>query len=71
MEKLTPAPLLISLVYEQLRSMVAERAAPGKPNLYGPQMAPAVVGKILAGGARGWFPDKDEALMRSLASAIA
>ena len=49
MEKQTPAPLLMSLVYQQLRKMVADRAAPGKADLYNPQMAPAVLEKILEG----------------------
>ena len=70
MEKQTPAPLLISLVYQQLRKMVAERAAPGKADLYSPQMAPAVVEKILEGDARGWFQDKNEALIRALTGAF-
>ena len=70
MEKQTPAPLLITLVYQQLRKMVAERAAPGKADLYSPQMAPAVVEKILEGDARGWFQDKNEALIRALSGAF-
>ncbi len=70
MEKRTPAPLLITLVYQQLRKMVAERAAPGKSDLYSPQMAPAVVENILEGDARAWFPDKNEALVRALAGAF-
>ena len=69
MEKRTPAPLLITLVYQQLRKMLADSAAPGKSDLYGPQMAPAVMEKILGGNARGWFPDKDQALLRALSGA--
>ena len=53
MEKQTPAPLLITLVYLQLRKMVADRAAPGKADLYSPQMAPAVLEKILEGDGHG------------------
>jgi penicillin amidase len=70
MEKATAAPLLITLVYQQMRKMVAERAAPGKAQLYGPQMAPAVVEKILEGDGRAWFQDKDEALVHALAAAV-
>jgi len=70
MEKQTPAPLLITLVYLQLRKMVAERASPGKADLYSPQMAPAVVEKILEGDGRGWFQDKNEALIRALKDAF-
>jgi penicillin amidase len=70
MEKQTPAPLLITLVYQHLRQMVADRAAPGKSDLYGAQMAPAVLEKILQGDAQGWFQDKNEALIRALAAAF-
>ena len=69
MEKRTAAPLLIALVWDHLRQMVAERAAPGKADLYSPQMAPAVMEKILEDGGRGWFQDKDEALVRALDAA--
>ncbi len=70
MEKQTPAPLIAALVYQQLRKMIAERAAPGKAQLYSPMMAPAVVQKILEGDARDWFQNKNEALIRALAAAI-
>ncbi len=70
MEKQTPAPLLISLVYQQLRRMVADRAAPGKADLYSPQMAPAVVEEILEADGRGWFQYKNEALIRALSGAF-
>jgi penicillin amidase len=70
MEKRTPAPLVITLVYQELRKMLAERASPGKADLYSPQMAPAVVQKILEGDARAWFPDKNDALIRALTGAI-
>lgn len=70
MEKGTAAPMLITLVYQQLRKMVADRAAPGKSDYYMPQMAPAVVAKILEGDARDWFQDKNQALVRALTAAI-
>jgi len=70
MEKQTPAPLLITLIYDQLRKMVAERASPGKSDVYGPQMAPAMLEKILRGDASSWFPDKNAALIRALTDAF-
>ncbi len=69
MEKGTPAPLLMTLVYQHLHDMVANRASPGKADVYGPQMAPAVIEQILRAGARGWFANKDDALMQALAAA--
>jgi penicillin G amidase len=71
MEKGTAAPLVISLVNLQLRRMLADRASPGKSELYAPQMASAVLELILRGDARDWFSDKDDALMRALSAAIA
>ncbi len=66
MEKGTAAPMLISVVYQALRKRIADSAAPGKSDLYGAQMAPAVVEQILDRGARGWFQDRDALLMRAL-----
>jgi len=70
MEKQTPAPLLVTLVYDKLRAMLADRASPGKADIYGPQMAPAVAENILRSDARDWFSDKDDALLRALDAAF-
>ena len=70
MEKQTAAPLLITLVYQQLRQMVAERASPGKAQFYTALIAPAVVRDILGGDTRAWFEDEDDALIRALKSAV-
>jgi len=70
MEKGTAAPMLISVVYQALRKRIADSAAPGKSDLYGAQMAPAVVEQILDRGARGWFQDRDALLMRALSEGI-
>jgi penicillin G amidase len=70
MEKQTPAPMLISLVYLEVRKRIAESAAPGKSDFYGVQMAPAVIEKILRNDARGWFEDRDGLLIRALTDAI-
>lgn len=70
MEKSTAAPMLISVVYQALRKRIADSAAPGKSDLYGALMAPAVVEQILDRGARGWFQDRDALLMRALSEGI-
>jgi len=70
MDKGSAAPMLISVVYQALRKRIADSAAPGKSDLYGPQMAPAVVEQILDRGARGWFQDRDGLLMRALSEGI-
>ena len=70
MDKGSAAPMLISVVYQALRKRIADSAAPGKSDLYGPQMAPAVVEQILDRGARGWFRDRDGLLIRALSEGI-
>jgi penicillin amidase len=70
MEKQTAAPMLITLVYQQLRKKIADAAAPAKSQLYTPQMAPAVVQAILEGGGMGWFADQNDALIRAFDAAI-
>jgi len=70
MEKHTAAPMLISIVYQQLRKRMAESASPGKADLYNPQMAPAVLADILDKGAHGWFQDEDSLLLRALSNGI-
>ena len=69
MEKQTAAPLLITLVYQHLREMIAERASPGSKELYSPQMAAAITQKILETGGKNWFSDQDDALIRALDAA--
>jgi penicillin G amidase len=70
MEKRTAAPMLISVVYQQLRKKIADSAAPGRSEFYGAQMAPAVLEKILDQGGRGWFQDEDALLLRALREGI-
>ncbi len=70
MEKRTPAPMLISLVYQELKRRIAESASPGKAGYYSSLMAPAVVEKILRQNGQGWFADLDGLLLRALMQAI-
>jgi penicillin amidase len=71
MEKQTPAPLLITLVYRELRKMVVNAAWPGQDaDLYSMQMAPAVVEKILESKASGWFQEPNQALLSALAAGL-
>jgi penicillin amidase len=70
MEKGTPAPLLATLLYQQVRSKIADAAAPGKGQVYEYQMAPSVVASVLAMEGRGWFHDESAMLVRALADAF-
>ena len=70
MEKGTAAPMLITLVYQNLRSRIAASASNGKEPIYTYQMAPSVVQTILENGSKGWFANQDEILLASVTSAI-
>jgi len=70
MEKQTPAPLVITLAYGQLRTAAVHAAWPGAPDIYRPYMAPAAIQRILEAGGRGFFRDEDDALLAALAAGI-
>jgi penicillin amidase len=72
MEKQTPAPLLITLTYEQLKKAAVHAAWPAAADtdLYRPYMAPVAMQKILESGGHGIFGDPDEALLAALSAAI-
>jgi penicillin amidase len=70
MEKDLAAPFLISLLYQHVRTSVAESASPGKGQLYEYAMGPAVIGKLLRERPEGWFRDYDAMLLRALVDAV-
>ena len=70
MEQDQAAPFIIALVYQHVRSAIADNAAPGKGQLYEFNMGPAVVEKLLRERPDGWFSDYDNMLLRSLVDAV-
>lgn len=70
MEKGAAAPLLVSLIYQQLRRTVADRAAPGHGASYESTMAPVVVEKLLRERPKDWFADYSQLLLRALSDAV-
>ena len=70
MEKDQPAPFLITLAYQHVRTALAENAAPGKGTFYDFPMAPAVIEKMLRERTAGWFRDYDDMLLRALVDAV-
>jgi penicillin amidase len=70
MDKNEAAPFLITLVYQHVRSSIAESASPGKGQLYEYNMGPAVVEKLLRERPDGWFVDYDTMLLRALMDAV-
>ena len=70
MEKDQAAPMLASLVYEQIRKRVAERAATGSGEIYQNFMAPSVIERLLRERPPDWFPNYNVFLLRCLVGAI-
>jgi penicillin amidase len=70
MDKDSAAPLITSLVFEQLRKLVAERASVGSGDIYQSRTAPHVIEKLLRERPKDWFPNYDALLMRSLTGAL-
>ena len=69
MEKGQPAPFLVTLIYQHLRRAMADRASPGKGQLYEVLGAGPVLEKLLRERPDGWFSDYDQLLLRSLVDA--
>ena len=70
MEKGTAAPMVATLVFQELRKAMAERASPGSGKMYEFVMAPSVLEKLLRERPEDWFPDYDALLMKCLADAV-
>jgi penicillin amidase len=70
MEKGLAAPMVVSLLFTELRKAAAKRAAPGAEGEYAARMAPVVIERLMRERPADWFPDYDELLRNSLASAI-
>jgi penicillin G amidase len=71
MEKGSAAPLVVTLVFQQLRKSLAERAAPGSGQTYEFGMAPSVVEKLLMEHPQGWFPDYNAWVLKCFDDALA
>ena len=70
MEKGTAAPMVATLLFEQLRKSMADRAAPKSGDTYEFGMAPSVLEKLLRERPPGWFPSYNAWLMKCLADAV-
>ena len=70
MEKSLAAPFLIALIYQHVRTAVAENASPGNGAAYDLQIAPSLIEKLLRQRPPGWFQDYDQMLLRALADAL-
>jgi penicillin amidase len=70
MQRDQPAPFLVTLAYQHVRSSVAENAAPSSAAAYQLQMAHLVVERLLRERPAGWFRDYDEMLLRALTDAV-
>jgi penicillin amidase len=69
MEYSKSAPLVVTLAYQHLRRAVIESASKAA-SAYDSQMAPAILETLLRTRPPGWFPDYEDALLRSLSDAV-
>ena len=65
------APMVATLLYQHLRTAIANRASPGKGLAYRYIAAAAAVEKILRERPKDWFQDYDQLLVNALRDAIA
>jgi penicillin amidase len=70
MENGLAAPMVTSLVYQQLLKLTIERVAVGMADTYQSFMARSVVERLLRERPPGWFPDYDALLLRCLTGAL-
>jgi penicillin amidase len=70
MDKDQAAPMVATLIYQQLRTAVANRASNGKAALWESSMAAPVVERILRQRPAEWFRDYDQLILRSFTEAM-
>ena len=70
MEQGRPAPMLASLVYEQIRKRMVERVATGLGDAYQTFIAPSAAERLLTERPPDWFPDYNALLLRCLIGAL-
>ncbi len=69
MDKEAAAPLVVAMLYQELRKTIASRASK-KGAEYSTQMAPAVLERILRERPAGWVKDWDETVLKALAAGV-
>jgi len=69
MEKGTAAPMVIALLYDDLRTAVSQKASAG--DWQTSYLAPEVIERLLRERPPGWFADYDAQLVHSLTAAVA
>lgn len=70
MEKGSAAPMVMTLTFEKLRSLIAERAAPEAGKSYAEPISSSVVEALLRSKPAGWFPDYKLLLIQALTQAL-
>jgi penicillin amidase len=70
MRKDAAAPLIATLVYDEVRKAILQRAVPKSENNFLPNYAPETIERLLTERPADWFPDYDALLLRSLDAAV-
>jgi penicillin amidase len=63
-------PFIVTLVFQDIRKAIAERASPGGGALYETQISTSVVERLLKERPAGWFSDYNELLLRCFADGM-
>jgi penicillin amidase len=70
MEKGMAAPVIVSLIYQQLRNAMADRAAPDQAKTFTGNMAGPAIERMLRDRPPQWFDDYEQLLLRTFADAV-
>lgn len=65
-----PEPFILTLAFQHLRKVVAERASPARGARYEAQMGPAAIERLVRQRPPSWFEDWDMTLLRAFADAV-
>ena len=70
MKKDAPAPLLVTLTYDELRKAIAEKASPKSGNTFTRSAATASIQRLLTERPPDWFADYDALILSSFDAAV-
>lgn len=70
MEHDLSAPLVVTMIFQEVRKAIGDSASPKKGGSYTLQIAPAVIERLLRERPKGWFADWDQMLLKAFADGL-
>jgi penicillin amidase len=70
MEKGTAAPMIAAIAYDHVRLALAERASPGKGQVYESNLAGPAIEMLLRTRPKEWFKDWDQVLLKAFSEGL-